>query len=379
MGIESDIYGLSSPQDQFSEPFALQMANLMPPAWATTGWNLGRVSRTMRAAGRTGGRGGILEGINQTANPRYLRRLRRAANIDPTAYGAEAKIYSPFNFLSSTGNFLFSKRDTNVPLVGKRANSLISKASGSLSGKLGLQEGDIPFSPGTLGRIMGMNDIANMSSRSFAKNKASMLANVGDLMNAAPEAFAYGDDIVGRYAMASRFGSTIGGKISGKAAGYIHGASAYKEAAKMGGKDALRNFASEGRQLIHAAGKETSGFFREGFDIGLKAAEEGKFLAKVSPYAAPALRGINVASWILLAHDAALGVGKVVGAATKGIIETGKSTMGSINKPIMGMGFKDNTVAATSRQRGVMAIQNSQLNARSILGSEGAMMAAHFG
>jgi hypothetical protein len=52
---------------------------------------------------------------------------------------------------------------------------------------------------------------------------------------------------------------------------------------------------------------------------------------------------------------------------------------GSMNKPLFGAGFKDNEVAATSRSRGVMAIQNSRLNARSSLGSEGAMMAAHFG
>jgi hypothetical protein len=46
---------------------------------------------------------------------------------------------------------------------------------------------------------------------------------------------------------------------------------------------------------------------------------------------------------------------------------------------MFGTGFKDNEVAATSRARGVMAIQNSRLNARSLLGSEASMMAAHFG
>jgi hypothetical protein len=56
-----------------------------------------------------------------------------------------------------------------------------------------------------------------------------------------------------------------------------------------------------------------------------------------------------------------------------------KSMKGSIDKPSFGMGYKDNEVAATSRARGVMAIQNSRLNARSALGSEGAMMASHFG
>ena len=75
--------------------------------------------------------------------------------------------------------------------------------------------------------------------------------------------------------------------------------------------------------------------------------------------------------------------GKLIGKTIMGGINLGKdalkSMQGSINKPLFGAGFKDNEVAATSRSRGVMAIQNSRLNARSALGSEGAMMAAHFG
>jgi hypothetical protein len=59
--------------------------------------------------------------------------------------------------------------------------------------------------------------------------------------------------------------------------------------------------------------------------------------------------------------------------------EAVKSMQGSMRKPLFGMGYQDNEVAATSRSRGVMAIQNSRLNARSMLGSEAGMMAAHFG
>lgn len=55
------------------------------------------------------------------------------------------------------------------------------------------------------------------------------------------------------------------------------------------------------------------------------------------------------------------------------------SMQGTINKPLFGTGYVDNEVAASSRARGVMAIQNSRLNARSLLGSEASMMAAHFG
>jgi hypothetical protein len=72
--------------------------------------------------------------------------------------------------------------------------------------------------------------------------------------------------------------------------------------------------------------------------------------------------------------------------AATGIVSAGnfakeavKSMQGSMRKPLFGMGYQDNEVAATSRSRGVMAIQNSRLNARSMLGSEAGMMAAHFG
>lgn len=72
--------------------------------------------------------------------------------------------------------------------------------------------------------------------------------------------------------------------------------------------------------------------------------------------------------------------------AATGVVSAGnfakeavKSMQGSMRKPLFGMGYQDNEVAATSRSRGVMAIQNSRLNARSMLGSEASMMAAHFG
>lgn len=69
----------------------------------------------------------------------------------------------------------------------------------------------------------------------------------------------------------------------------------------------------------------------------------------------------------------------IIGGGARLARDAVKSMQGSINKPSFGMGFVDNEVAATSRARGVMAIQNSRLNARSALGSEGAMMAARFG
>jgi len=71
--------------------------------------------------------------------------------------------------------------------------------------------------------------------------------------------------------------------------------------------------------------------------------------------------------------------GEVIKSGINFARDANKSLQGSINKPMFGMGYKDTEAAATSRARGVMAIQNSRLNARSMLGSEAAMMAAHYG
>jgi len=393
----SDMY-VDPSMPQVYTPFMLDAMESVPPLWATIGWNLGRTSRTIThgpiktrlphktAGGKwsripLSGEGGFIrQGTRQTFGPRHLRRLSRAANIDPTAYGEGSKIYSPFNFLAHSGNLLFKKRDTpiNIPLIGSKANALLNKIPGSM----GNEAGTVPFSPGTFGRVMTMRDITKMSNKKFAKALPNILGSVADISNTKgiAKVFEYVASDVGKWGAASRVGSTITGSVSGRFAGYVHGASAYKKATSYAGKEALRDFRSAGNRIIWAAGKEAGdGFFGQGVRIGLKAAEEGKFLAKIAPFTGTALKGLNVASYITIAHDVALGVGKMAGAVGKLTMDAGKSVVAPLNKPLMGAGFKDNAVAASSRQRGVMAIQNSQLNARSILGSEASMIHARYG
>ena len=92
-----------------------------------------------------------------------------------------------------------------------------------------------------------------------------------------------------------------------------------------------------------------------------------------------AMGPLSIISNAQLMYDIGKGVGKIAVGGMNFAKDAIKSMQGSINKPMFGTGFKDNEVAATSRSRGVMAIQNSRLNARSLLGSEAGMMAAHFG
>ncbi len=95
--------------------------------------------------------------------------------------------------------------------------------------------------------------------------------------------------------------------------------------------------------------------------------------------AALAIPGLNVVATAALVYDLGRMAGEVVKSGINLAKDANKSLQGDITKPLFGMGYKDTEAAATSRSRGVMAIQNSRLNARSMLGSEGAMMAAHYG
>jgi hypothetical protein len=111
-----------------------------------------------------------------------------------------------------------------------------------------------------------------------------------------------------------------------------------------------------------------------GAKVALKAGAVG-----LSRVAGAVLEPLNVFATGQMVYDIAKFGGKVLMKGENFAKDALKSMQGSINKPIFGAGFKDNEVAATSRARGVMAIQNSRLNARSLLGSEAGMMAAHFG
>lgn len=101
-------------------------------------------------------------------------------------------------------------------------------------------------------------------------------------------------------------------------------------------------------------------------------------LAVAGEAALAAVPGLN----LIFAADMAYQLAKLGGLAVKAGINFGKAGMksmqGDMNSGMFGS-YKDDEVRATSRARGVAAIQNSRLNARSLLGSEGAMMASHFG
>jgi hypothetical protein len=92
-----------------------------------------------------------------------------------------------------------------------------------------------------------------------------------------------------------------------------------------------------------------------------------------------ALPGVNLLMTASLVYDLGKMAGEVVKSGINLARDAGKSLQGTIAKPMFGMGYKDTEAAATSRSRGVMAIQNSRLNMRSLLGNEASMMASYYG
>lgn len=141
----------------------------------------------------------------------------------------------------------------------------------------------------------------------------------------------------------------------------LAGKSSEELMAKGLGESAAKKFASKGATELMA---------RVGLEVG------GAAVAQFIP-------GVDVAVDAYLAYQIASFAAKETAKLTnKFIIQPAasayRSLTGSISSAPFGMGYHDTLAAATSRARGVQAIQNSRLNARSVLGSEAAPIAQHF-
>lgn len=158
-----------------------------------------------------------------------------------------------------------------------------------------------------------------------------------------------------------------GGKIGAKAAFQGFGRAAAKEVAEKAAVAGVEELGTMAAKKAAVMGATKFG----GALVGSLAA------GPLAPVVATAMT-----AWMV--YDLTkLGVGLardlVIKPATQFAKDAGKSWKGQIDKPVFGMGFVDNEVSATSRARGTAAIQNSRLNARSILGSEASGLHAHFG
>ena len=383
------------------------------------GWNAMRGSNTILTGAR---RNKSAPGaFRSTFSPRHITRLgsTEAAIGDP-----RTSHYSPFNFLGKAGNAGSNRwvKSQTAKAVGDRSDIFKWAQKKQL-----VTAGDITaINNGEKAHFAGGGALARVTAASrlgaYSSNPASVLGhkqatsitnfiwkqqggehifnavNKQNTMARGAAVFGGGSkspfivDYNNSKQMSNLMGAA-GSRLSQATTGYLAGASGtVDDASKMALTSAAKN--SEGvvaqtylkwaatgeRHMALGAGK---GLFSGGLKEASKAAGT-KGAAKFGLAAGGKMAGnfipfVNVALWAMTAYDLTKGAAALMGGAVDTARDAFTSFKGSINKPVMGMGFKDNTVAATSRARGVMAIQNSRLNARSVLGNEAAGMAAHFG
>lgn len=182
------------------------------------------------------------------------------------------------------------------------------------------------------------------------------LTGKGALKGRALEGAQRAEDAFGK-AFAKAFGDEgleIGGKLVKGSEGAI---------------DFLRSTGGKGKQFFRPLGSMAT----------KKLATSGAATFLATRGAAMAIPGVQLIAAASFIYDIGQMAGEVIKSGINLAKDANKSLQGSIAKPTFGMGYKDTEAAATSRSRGVQAIQNSRLNARSALGTEGAMMAAHYG
>jgi hypothetical protein len=417
-------------------------AEHIPNTFQTVGWNAMRGSNTItkgvkggRVFSKPHGTGMIRGAIPATAHPSNWGRLPTHDSLDAFD-DADRAAYRPFNALS--GKFMNNRSANYFARAGEWSakaapDSMQAKAADAVFGRArkwglmtknevaGVKAGKVApdmFSGGVYSRITASAKIAGWGNQNvvapakYGRNMASFLTNT-DKGLAAASKFKFGNnlELATRGQLADLSAMTSRGRISQAAGGYFRGITGgvsreMQDFALANGRNAFRAGAGRAAAHLGSAGIENVGGelvakgagafakklgMQAGEKIGLGAVgkmamtQGGKAIAAKAGLAVGAravgmwIPGINVAMAAWTAYDMTKMGMELMKGGGEFALEGYKSFQGSLYKPAMGMGYRDTEVAATSRARGVMAIQNSRLNARSALGSEASSMANHFG
>lgn len=363
-----------------------------------------RENRGKRINWRYGGAGATREGLSQAnyLNPRNWGRFGSQDYFHhtgpiggPNATGAAARSsagrnpatttnYTPF-YAAAAPNWLGRQFAEGGRFAeGKLAQSLRAKELLGPGGEL--------VSPGFYSRVSAAGRLGWMSDKKAARPKtatsvARFLQGAGYSGQAVQEAMGSRMSAGGALAMSG------GGSISGRIGGFYAGAGTGVggQVLRESGRGAHIGFAKSSRMMqgvgltpgaqytarqMAQAGFQTA---KQAGTWGARAAAVGKGTALAGArIGGLAIPGVNILMTAWLVHDLAkLGV-KGVGHGIKTAGEAVQSLEGDLRTGIMDKGFTDTQATMTSRARGVQAIQNSRLNARSILGNEAGAMASHF-
>jgi hypothetical protein len=410
--------GYGYTQDAY--PTLFGMLEHIPGISQTAGWNAWRGANTITRGGFAPNRdfrnnwGGRI-GNHNPLRPRSWSRLSSVDAMTSLGDGS-ANPYTPFNFMARIGNWAVGRSVGAGLARAAQGEELAGMAKWAQSRDLipdGFR-GDIKagqhkgafFSPGTYSRLSAAVRLGRQPIFGGEARMARRSINASQFLLRTDPGLADAWARTGRAATPREMGALVGTSARGAFSQYIGGYAtevlgqqtqftrmAVSQAGKRGAISGMNTafthlkgigLRAEGGALYHG-GKKVGGFAaskialqagKAGIGSGAVAKGLGALGVRAGLLAVPGVNAV-MAAW--MAYDIAqMGVAglKGLGTLTKDAV---RSFKGSIDKPIMGMGFKDNSVAATSRSRGVMAIQNSRLNARSVLGNEGAMAHAHFG
>lgn len=419
---------------EFNMPWYMSMAESYPGAPTMMAVAAGRGRNTMLTGaapsrrGRGAGRrmtapwkqtthpsqwGSVRQGIanNNILRPRMWSRYASSdffhdsgpsvnLNTGKTRYsphGASLAMNAIGRGVTGTANSSIANRTVGV--AGKAVSGFLDKR-GMMPGA-----GEDFFSRGAVARYAAGSKVSGMSASQFASQvtNAKKFSAMGNFLGAA----GYGDDalkgILGNQKATSQAYMMSGaGTISGRMGGYMAGMegratgdvlSGAGRSAKLGYGHARADIGwinkAAGRTVLDPTSRVTA---RRAASAGMEALKgarvAGKGAGNIALRSARLMGGVAlragsralpVVGWGLLAYDVAKLTAKSVGFAGKQATAAIKSYEGGSRKGVFGNSFQDTEASMTSRSRGVMAISNSRLNARSVLGSEAGQMAGYYG
>lgn len=381
-------------------PWYLDMAETMPTIGESLGFSMHRGSNTIIGGGWRDRRGRIntsrrrnfrstafREGIAQNMpRPRNAMRYGSASvfhHRGAAGFGAGAN-YTPFNMSGATNV-------VGRALAGTGKNNWATRQIGRLNrGEPGRhawmlkQDGQLA-SRGFMSRVTAAGKVGMMSEARFQNSLPTMTQFLDDAGSLRAGSGPLSRTTVRQGLMMSGGGTLTGfaGGFAGRTQGAIDPAlkmtAANKRGARVAGQWMTKDFG------LKAGEKMTVGAARSGIKAGVGMAVKSKLLTKGAALmvgslaTGPAAPFVAIAGTLLTIAAVAEMAVKLPGYAAQTATDAYKSFQGGMRVGIMEQGFRDTEATMTSRSRGVSAIQNSRLNARSILGSESSAMAAHFG
>lgn len=372
-------------------PVSIQMLNNIPAASAAAGHFARRGSNAILSGGYRGSNlpGGDIKRAwknNNIFNPHNWNRME---NIDPLVGRGKYQPFVMARMGNAMGRWATGSSRAFAASGQKFSQTSMGKSVANFSG------GQPLFTGGMLSRITASSKVGLMSDARFARMNTGSVSSFLSATGMSDEAVRAATSSRGAMQRSILTSGTTG--ISAYAGGYIsaftHGGATSTAGIASGSKamrgwNVARGFADDvgirGSTSLTARniGRATMGTTKAAI-AGGKYATAGISLMKGGALMGGRLAAMASPLAPLMTAWMVYDLAKLGTLAAGNLIQTGleapKAFQGNLNGRLMDPGFRETESSMTSRARGVQAIQNSRLNARSVLGSEAGSMASHFG